>query len=96
MQTCEKCGEPFSWKEIYQSFWLNYKPITCANCGTVHHVTTRGRVLFTSLSILPMMVVGFIFTSFSSFLATLGIALAVAIAGSSIAPFFVTYEEETS
>lgn len=40
------------------SFWWNYKPIKCSNCGAKHKITIPGRLTFVSLTILPMLIMG--------------------------------------
>lgn len=96
MQKCEKCHRSFSWSEIYKSFWglAGYKSIECANCGSIHKITILGRFTFVGLTILPMLIVInliIIFTTFQSFIAVIGIGLAVLFIGSLLTPYTVRF-----
>ncbi|WP_427138832.1 TIGR04104 family putative zinc finger protein [Psychrobacillus psychrodurans] len=93
MQKCEKCNTHFSWSKIYESFWLNYKPINCNECDTTHKITTPSRIIFVSLTIFPMLSFGYFLSPFSNGLVTLGIAIFILLIGSLLAPFLVTYKE---
>ncbi|SFN24870.1 TIGR04104 family putative zinc finger protein [Psychrobacillus psychrodurans] len=93
MQKCGKCNEHFSWSKIYESFWLNYKPIKCNECNTTHKITMPSTLIFVSFTILPMLTFGFFLSPFSNGLVTLGIATLIFIIGSLLAPFLVTYKE---
>ncbi|WP_042148265.1 TIGR04104 family putative zinc finger protein [Paucisalibacillus sp. EB02] len=93
MQKCENCNAQFSWNKIYKSFWWNYKPIKCDDCGAKHKITIPGRFVFVSLTILPMLIFGNFLSQFSNILVTLGIALLIFFVGSLLTPFFVTYKD---
>ncbi|RKL65556.1 hypothetical protein CR203_20370 [Salipaludibacillus neizhouensis] len=93
MQKCENCKAQFSWSKIYKSFWWNYKPIKCSECGTIHKITIAGRFIFVSLTILPMLIFGNFLSPFSNIIVTLGIAIFILIIGSLFPPFLVTYKE---
>jgi len=45
MQACKNCKQDFSFCQIYKSFWLGYRPITCANCGAKNGHSFRNRWL---------------------------------------------------
>ncbi|WP_430732110.1 TIGR04104 family putative zinc finger protein [Virgibacillus halodenitrificans] len=92
MQKCENCNAQFSWKKIYKSFWWNYKPIKCGNCGTEHKITIPGRITFVSLTLLPMLIYGNFLSSFNNILITLGTALLIFFVGTLFVPFLVTYK----
>ena len=94
MQKCEKCNVHFSWSEIYKSIWKSYKPIKCKECDTTHKITVPSRLIFVSLTILPMLIFGYFLSPFSNVLITLGIAIFICIIGSFLAPFLVTYKED--
>lgn len=93
LQKCNKCNKQFRWSKIYESFWLNYKPIICNECDTTHKITMLSTLIFVSITILPMLSFGFFLTPFSNGLMTLGIATFIFIIGSLLAPFLVTYKE---
>ncbi|MGD6845399.1 TIGR04104 family putative zinc finger protein [Bacillus infantis] len=93
MQTCEKCTAHFSWSKVFKSLWGSYKPIQCNQCATTHKITILSRLIFVSLTILPMLTFGHFLSPFSNILVTLGIAIFILIAGSLLAPFLVTYKE---
>ncbi|WP_093061211.1 TIGR04104 family putative zinc finger protein [Psychrobacillus sp. OK028] len=93
MQKCKKCNAHFSWSKIYESFWLNYKPIKCNVCDTTHKITIPSRFIFTILTILPILTFGYFLSPFSTGLVTLGVATFIFIIGSLLAPFLVTYKE---
>lgn len=92
IQKCKKCHTQFSWKQIYQSFWWNYKPIICNQCRTEHKITIVGRLTFVSLTIIPMLLFGNYLSPFENVFATLVSALFVLLIGSLLTPFFVTYK----
>ena len=92
MQKCKNCNAQFSWNKIYKSFWWNYKPIKCDNCGTEHRITISGRITFVSLTILPMLIFGNFLSPFNSVFVTLGTALLIFFVGSLFIPFLVTYK----
>ncbi|WP_445323013.1 TIGR04104 family putative zinc finger protein [Psychrobacillus sp. FSL K6-2836] len=92
MQKCEKCNAHFSWSKIYESFWLSYKHIKCNECNTTHKITIPSRLIFSSFTILPMLIFGYYLSPFSNGLVTLGIAIFIFIIGSLLAPFLVTYK----
>ncbi|WP_171038264.1 TIGR04104 family putative zinc finger protein [Aquibacillus sediminis] len=93
MQKCEKCYAQFSWSQIYKSFWWNYKPIKCNECGTTHKITIPGRFTFVSFTILPMLIFGNFLSPFNNILLTLSIAFFIFIIGTLLPPFFVTYKD---
>lgn len=92
MQICENCNTQFSWKKIYKSFWWNYKPIKCDNCGAEHKITISGRIAFVSLTILPMLIYGLFLSPFNNISVTLATALLILFAGTLFVPFLVTYK----
>ncbi|MBT2214668.1 hypothetical protein F3157_20310 [Virgibacillus dakarensis] len=65
----------------------------CNECGTTHKITIPGRIIFVSLTILPMVVIGDFLSPIKNILVTLGIALFMLITGSLLTPFFVTYKK---
>ncbi|WP_391122257.1 TIGR04104 family putative zinc finger protein [Psychrobacillus sp. L3] len=93
MQKCEKCNAHFSWSKIYESFWLNYKPIKCYECDTTHKITFTSSLIFVSFTVLPMLTFFYFRSPFSNGLVTLGIGIFIFIIGSLLAPFLVTYKE---
>ncbi|WP_047985858.1 TIGR04104 family putative zinc finger protein [Ornithinibacillus californiensis] len=93
MQKCENCKSQFSWHKIYKSLWWGYKPINCNECGMAHKITTSGRFVFVSLTILPAMIFGNFLSPFNNFFATFGIALFILLLGSLLLPFFVTFKK---
>lgn len=93
VQKCQNCNAQFSWGKIYKSFWWNYKPIKCNECGTTHKITVFGRIAFVSLTILPMIIFGNFLSPFVNVLVTLGIALFILFIGSLLTPFIVTYKK---
>ena len=93
MQKCRKCIKPFSWGEIYRSFWgWMYKPIKCDKCGTVHHITIIGRLTFVSVTILPMVIFLNFLSPFDNFFSTLGVGIAILILGSLLAPYLLRFK----
>lgn len=96
LQKCGKCTAKFSWSKIYKSFWWTYKPIECNECGTIHKITMPGRIIFTSLTTIPMLLVGHLLINYYNIyniFMTIGIALFVGMIGSLFTPFFVTYKK---
>ncbi|MGP4040935.1 TIGR04104 family putative zinc finger protein [Gracilibacillus sp. D59] len=93
MQKCKNCNAQFRWNKIYKTFWLNYKPIKCSECKTIHNITIIGRFTVVSLTILPMMICSYILTPISNIFTTLGVGLCILILGSLLTPFVVTYKE---
>ncbi|WP_412729384.1 TIGR04104 family putative zinc finger protein [Cytobacillus praedii] len=66
MQKCKNCNTQFRWSTKYKSFWWGYKPIKCENCNAEHGIIVRVRIIFVSLTILPMLVFGFFLSPFDS------------------------------
>jgi CXXC-20-CXXC protein len=97
LQKCQNCNAPFSWGKVYKSFWglWEYKPVECENCSVKHKITIPGRLIFVSLTILPMLIfanyISF-FTSFNNIIATLGMGLAIFFIGSLLTPYLVRYK----
>ncbi|WP_430696971.1 TIGR04104 family putative zinc finger protein [Metabacillus mangrovi] len=91
LQKCGKCHAYFSWSKVYKSFWKNYEPITCNECGTAHRITILSRLIFVFFTILPMLTFGYFLSPFSNRIVTLGIAIFIFACGSLLAPFLVTY-----
>ncbi|WP_396653119.1 hypothetical protein [Metabacillus arenae] len=56
-------------------------------------MTVLGRLIFVSLTILPMLVFGNFFTPFDNAFATIGLGIAILIIGSLFAPYFVKYKK---
>ncbi|MED3572665.1 TIGR04104 family putative zinc finger protein [Cytobacillus praedii] len=93
MQKCKKCNTQFSWSTIYKSFWWGYKPIECENCNAEHRIIVRGRLIFVSLTILPMLVFGFFLSPFDSAFATICAGIAILIIGSLFTPYLVKFRK---
>ncbi|WP_353056605.1 TIGR04104 family putative zinc finger protein [Sporosarcina luteola] len=93
MQKCENCNAHFSWRKIYKSLWWNYKPIECNECDTTHKMTMPSRLIFVSITILPMLTFGYFLSPFSNGLMTFSISILILIIGSLLAPFLVTYKK---
>jgi CXXC-20-CXXC protein len=93
LQECGKCHAQLSWRKIYESFWLSYKPIKCNECDTTHKITIPSRFIFVSFTILPMLTFGYFLSPFNNGFVTFGIAIFIFIMGSLLAPFLVTYKE---
>lgn len=93
MQTCKNCNTQFSWSKVYISFWKGYKPIECENCNTEHRILVLGRVVFVSLTILPMLVFGFFLSPFDQSFATIGVGIAILLIGSLFTPYLVKYKK---
>lgn len=93
MQKCKNCNMQFSWVNIYKSFWWGYKPIECETCNTEHRITVLGRIIFVSLTILPMLVFGYFFSPFYHAFATMGVGIAILIIGSLFTPYMVKYKK---
>ncbi|MRG85879.1 TIGR04104 family putative zinc finger protein [Salinibacillus xinjiangensis] len=91
IQTCKNCHTQFNWGQIYKSFWLGYKPITCAVCDSKHKITIAGRFTFVSSTLLPMMIYGYSFSFASNIFVHILIGLLIFIAGSLVTPKLVTY-----
>ncbi|WOV83003.1 hypothetical protein PGH26_08610 [Sporosarcina jeotgali] len=93
MRKCQNCNMPFSWSKVYKAFlgWV-YKPVTCDNCGAEHKLTFEGRLLFVSLTGLPMLLFVIFFSPFTNHLATLGAGLAILSIGSLFVPYFVKFK----
>lgn len=93
MKKCEVCHTRFSWKQVYESFLLAYRPIFCKKCGTKHQITIGGRLTFVGLAMIPFI----IFMSFlppdAGLLPIIGIGGPLIAAGSFLAPFLVTYRK---
>ncbi|WP_445683695.1 TIGR04104 family putative zinc finger protein [Sporosarcina sp. FSL K6-3457] len=88
-----KCIKPFSWSEIYRSFWRwMYKPIKCDKCGTEHRIAISGRLTFVSVTILPMSIFVNFLSPFDSFLSTLGVGIAILIISSLVTPYLVKFK----
>lgn len=94
IQKCEQCGTPFSWTEVYQSFWgWVYRSIVCNTCQTEHKITLSGRIVWTSLTIVPALVFGHFLTPFHNVLLTLLFSLIVLLIGSLFTPFLVMFKK---
>ncbi|MGM8365183.1 TIGR04104 family putative zinc finger protein [Virgibacillus sp. W0181] len=93
IQKCQNCNAQFSWSKIYKSFLWTYKPIKCSECGTIHKITIPGRIIFVSLTIVPMLIFANFLSPFSNLIATLTIGILILIIGSLLTPFFVTYKK---
>ncbi|MYL57587.1 hypothetical protein GLW20_08720 [Virgibacillus halodenitrificans] len=92
LQKCQNCKAQFSWNKIYKSFWWNYKPIECDNCGTKHKITIPGRFIFVSLTILPMLIFMNLLSPFSKIFPTIGIGLIICFIGSLLTPYLVRFK----
>lgn len=92
IQKCQNCKTPFSWRQIYRSFWgWVYRPIVCKKCDTKHKITVPGRFTNVSLTIAPALVFMNFLSPFESFIVTIAIGVTIFFIGSIIAPFLVTY-----
>ncbi|WP_432355409.1 TIGR04104 family putative zinc finger protein [Sporosarcina sp. A2] len=93
LRKCQNCNMPFSWSEIYKAFlgWV-YKPVKCVNCGAEHEITILGRLIFVSLTALPMLLFVIFFSPFNNLFATLGVGLAILSIGSLFVPYFVEFK----
>ncbi|WP_226529516.1 TIGR04104 family putative zinc finger protein [Metabacillus niabensis] len=93
VQQCKKCNVPFSWNNIYRSFWgWVYKPIICENCGMKHRITVSGRFIVTLLTILPMLIFVNFLSPFNNVLLTFSIGVFLAFIGSLLTPFLVRFK----
>lgn len=45
MQKCKNCKQEFSFRQIYKSFWLGYRPIECDHCKTKYEHSFGNRWL---------------------------------------------------
>ncbi|MFC4403862.1 TIGR04104 family putative zinc finger protein [Gracilibacillus xinjiangensis] len=96
MQTCENCNQPFKWSSIYKSLWINYKPVTCKACGTIHKITISSRFIFSSLTILPLIIFSQLMIHIiSNIWIILLLALCVSFICSLFGPFLVSYRKRS-
>ena len=65
----------------------------CENCHTEHRIILIGRLIFVSLTILPMLVYGFFLTPFDSVFATIGAGITILVFGFFFTPYLVTYKK---
>ncbi|WP_413788979.1 TIGR04104 family putative zinc finger protein [Psychrobacillus mangrovi] len=91
LQKCDFCNTNFKWKVIYFSLVRSYKPIQCDKCSTEHLVTLPSRSIVVGLTILPMLIVAYILSSYNDF-ATIMISISVAFMGSLFTPFLVKFK----
>ncbi|WP_398293875.1 TIGR04104 family putative zinc finger protein [Sporosarcina aquimarina] len=93
LRKCLNCNMPFSWSKVYKAFLgLVYKPVKCDNCGVEHKLTFEGRLIFVSLTGLPMLLFVIFFSPFNNLFATLGVGLAILSIGSLFVPYFVKFK----
>ncbi|WP_419465967.1 TIGR04104 family putative zinc finger protein [Bacillus spongiae] len=92
LQKCENCNRQFSWGKIYNSVWSSYKPIECDNCNKEHSITTSGKVIALSLTILPLLIFAFVLSPFSNSFLNISAGLIVLFIGSLFTPYLVKYE----
>jgi len=43
MQSCQNCGQKFSFAQIYKSFWYGYRTLVCHNCKTNYEHSFKNR-----------------------------------------------------
>src|SRR5690625_395910 len=83
MQRCRNCNKQFGWSKIYKSFlgWI-YKPVECDNSNAEHKITFPGRVIFVSLTILPMLLFVNYLLPFKKYFSTLSVGFTIFMLGS--------------
>ncbi|MHA6251876.1 TIGR04104 family putative zinc finger protein [Oceanobacillus sp. CAU 1775] len=92
LQKCGKCNTAFTWGQLYASFWLAFKPISCKNCGTTHEVTNGGRFRFIVLTVIPFLIIYNFISETSSIYLILGIAVIIIFLLSFFTPYIIPYK----
>lgn len=67
IQKCDKCNTQFKWGTVYKSLMCGYKPILCNECGTNHKIIFTSRIKVSLLSIVPLIILGYLMLSFHFF-----------------------------
>lgn len=102
MQNCIQCAQPFSWLQIYKSFWgwIGYQPILCEKCGTKHKLKFSSRFVFAGLTTLPMILYILFHMNFLvsipqvyDFILAIIIGIAILLLGSLLVPYVVSYRK---
>src|SRR5690625_7164616 len=90
MQRCRNCNKQFGWSKIYKSFfgWI-YKPVECDNSNAEHKITIPGRLIFISLTILPVLIYINYLQTFNNYIVSLGFDVYLLLLDSMIIPSFV-------
>lgn len=93
IQKCNNCKKTFSWREIYKSLMIAYRPITCSECKTKHEIAFASRILISFVIVLPLVIFLFLIPDqrlFSTF-TIVAFYIMYFILTSSIFPFLVKY-----
>ncbi len=45
MQKCKACNHPFTFSQVFRSFWRGYATIECQNCHTHYEHRMKNRLL---------------------------------------------------
>ncbi|WP_108670216.1 TIGR04104 family putative zinc finger protein [Peribacillus acanthi] len=96
MQKCQKCNFQFSWKTLFWSILLAYKPIDCEKCGTSYAVTGFSRLWISIYTVVPLYIYGFMVAPrmpFSIYI-DIGVMTSIAVFTLSIIPFVAKYSPE--
>ncbi|SDN61993.1 TIGR04104 family putative zinc finger protein [Alkalicoccus daliensis] len=91
MAKCDKCGNQFSWKEIFKKNF-NYGEVTCATCGNNSAITFPSRFILTGVTIVPLLFFTITMEFFAAGWTNILFGLPAAAAGVCIAPFLVNYK----
>ena len=99
MQSCQNCGQKFSFTQIYKSFWYGYRTLVCGNCKTNYEHSFKNRWIGGVSVGLAVFFGGLVqsFAEFSTGYKLLVGALTVIFIGllfSSICVSFLTFEKE--
>ncbi|WP_369809981.1 hypothetical protein [Gracilibacillus caseinilyticus] len=73
--------------------WFYNTSVTCDACGTKHIISVPGRIVFVCLTVIPALIYMDYLSPFNHFWVTLGTGIAILIAGSFLAPYFVNFKE---
>ncbi|MGV3464981.1 MAG: TIGR04104 family putative zinc finger protein [Heyndrickxia sp.] len=94
LEKCNSCSNPFTWKDLYKSFLLNYKPISCNCCGAVNIVNISSRLLLGLFTLMPLFIFIIYFTGESTTRSIFYLLCAIiaSIILSSLYPFFARYK----
>ncbi|AYC30536.1 TIGR04104 family putative zinc finger protein [Paenisporosarcina cavernae] len=97
MQSCENCGEKFTWKQIWKSMNLAYRPIYCKKCGTVYKVPFDQKWKVAFIISFPLLILEFF--SFPIFEVSLRSSLIILLSWTVVVmlslPFTIRYKKIT-
>lgn len=95
-QSCQQCGQRFSYSQILKSICFMWAPVTCERCGRRHVISIYARTKISMFIVLiPFLFMG-IFRSMIPLgvYETLALAIAAFLPGVLLSPYFTEYELE--